>query len=377
MFIFRVGHISQEGCAGDGNGERDIGPAEDCDHDTCGGGQRNMRCGAVDCSAIHVFVWTQKIEFEVDAGMLRVSGVNVVASDAVKLGAHHTVEIELARAFTVEKDEWDSVALARVEEACDPARSAEIAAVVMGEGTASVCLITDSMTVVRARIDMQIPRKRRLTGAAHDKSVTKFFEAVLQAVLANIDFEHVKCVIVASPAFTKDQFLEYMHAEAVRRHLTAITTHRGLFLPVHCTSGHLVALKEILEDETIMARISDTKASGEVALLREFFDLMKNKPDNTVYGLKHVEKALQLQAIRTLLLTDALFRSSNIATRKQYVALVDAVRATGAEVKIFSSLHVSGQRLCFLISLSFTTFTYDILCKHQQNSHNFVVLQQF
>lgn len=359
MFIFHLAHILQEGCTGDGDGERDVGSAEDCDHDPRGGEQRGTRHGAVHSRANHVFVCGQKIEFEVDAGMLRLSGVNVVASDAVKLGAHHTVEVELGRSFTVEKDEWDSVALARVEESCDPSRSAEIAAVVMGEGIATVCLITDSMTVVRARIDMQIPRKRRMSTAAHDKTVTKFFEAVLQAVLANIDFEHVKCVIVASPAFTKDQFLEYMQAEAVRRNLTAITAHRGLFLPVHCTSGHLVALKEILEDESIMARISDTKASGEVMLLREFFDLMKNKPDNIVYGIKHVEKALQLQAIRTLLLTDALFRSSDIATRKHYVSLVDAVRATGAEVRIFSSLHVSGQRLS---SSSLLSFFFSRLC---------------
>ena len=287
----------------------------------------------------------QKMQFEVDAGMLRLSGVNVLASEAVKLGAHHTLEIELGRAFSVEKEEWDSVALERVNEACDPSRSAELAAVVMGEGTATVCLITDSMTVVRARVDMAIPRKRKMSATAHDKTLTRFYEAVLQAMLANIDFDRVKCVIVASPAFTKDQFLEYVREEAVRRHLTAVLEHRGLFLPVHSSSGHMVALKEVLEDEALLARIRDTKASGEVVLLKEFFDLMKNKPDTVVYGVRHVEKAMQLQAIRTLLLTDALFRAADIATRRRYVALVDSVRRTGATVRIFSSLHVTGQRL--------------------------------
>jgi protein pelota len=37
-------------------------------------------------------------------------------------------------------------------------------------------------------------------------------------------------------------------------------------------------------------------------------------------------------------------RSSDIATRKKYVALVESVKAAGGEVKIFSTFHVSGER---------------------------------
>jgi protein pelota len=120
-----------------------------------------------------------KVQYEVEAAMLRIHGINTTAGDAVRLGAHHTLEIELNRAFTLEKDMWDSVALDRVAQACDPARSAEIAAVVLAEGLANVCLITDSMTVIRARVEAPIPRKRRASTASHEKALTRFFEAVL------------------------------------------------------------------------------------------------------------------------------------------------------------------------------------------------------
>ena len=39
-----------------------------------------------------------------------------------------------------------------------------------------------------------------------------------------------------------------------------------------------------------------------------------------------------------------VFRSSNVAQRKRYVQLVDSVRDMNGDVKIFSSLHVSGER---------------------------------
>uniref|UniRef100_A0A915KJQ0 ERF1 domain-containing protein n=1 Tax=Romanomermis culicivorax TaxID=13658 RepID=A0A915KJQ0_ROMCU len=53
--------------------------------------------------------------------------------------------------------------------ACDPGQRADVAAVVMHEGLANVCLITSNMTIVRAKIDVNIPRKRKGNAAQHDK----------------------------------------------------------------------------------------------------------------------------------------------------------------------------------------------------------------
>ena len=42
------------------------------------------------------------------------------------MGAYHTLDLELNRAFTLFKPEWDVVALDRVVEATDPTRFAEV-----------------------------------------------------------------------------------------------------------------------------------------------------------------------------------------------------------------------------------------------------------
>ena len=54
--------------------------------------------------------------------------------------------------------------------ACDPTQHADLAAVIMQEGLAHVCLITNSMTLVRAKIDLSIPRKRKGHCTQHDKA---------------------------------------------------------------------------------------------------------------------------------------------------------------------------------------------------------------
>jgi len=37
-----------------------------------------------------------------------------------QMGAYHTLDLEVNRKFTLTKSEWDSVALERVDTACDP-----------------------------------------------------------------------------------------------------------------------------------------------------------------------------------------------------------------------------------------------------------------
>ncbi len=68
-------------------------------------------------------------------------------------------------------------------------------------------------------------------------------------------------------------------------------------------------------------------------------------PERAFYGFNHVEQANEQFAIETLLITDDLFRSSDIATRKKHVQLVESVRENGGKTLIYSSLHVSGQQL--------------------------------
>lgn len=85
------------------------------------------------------------------------------------MGAYHTVDVETNRKFTLTKSCWDSIALDRVERACDPTQNADVAAVVMQEGIAHVCLVTGEMTLVRAKIDVAIPRKRKGLSAQHEK----------------------------------------------------------------------------------------------------------------------------------------------------------------------------------------------------------------
>ncbi|KAF9796227.1 hypothetical protein SFRURICE_016150 [Spodoptera frugiperda] len=290
-------------------------------------------------------ITVETIDFDTQACVLRLKGRNIVENQYVKMGAYHTLDLELNRKFTLQKPLWDSVALERVEMACDPAANADVAAVVMQEGLAHVCLITPSMTLVRSKIDITIPRKRKGFVQQHEKGLNKFYDAVMQAILRHVDFNIVKCVIVASPGFVKDQFFEYMMQQAVKTDNKLLIDNKSRFLLVKASSGFKHSLKEVLQEPAVMAKISDTKAASEVKLLENFYTMLQLEPAKAFYGKKHIERANEALAIETLMISDKLFRCQDIQQRKEYVALVDSVRENGGEVKIFSSMHVSGEQL--------------------------------
>lgn len=89
------------------------------------------------------------------------------------MGSYHTIDLELNRNFTLFKPEWDTIALERVEDACDITKQADVAAIVCQEGLANLCFLTQHMTIVRQRIEIPIPRKRKGSVTNHDKVKNK------------------------------------------------------------------------------------------------------------------------------------------------------------------------------------------------------------
>lgn len=74
------------------------------------------------------------IDLDTAACVLRVKGRNIQENQYVRMGAYHTLDLELNRKFSLRKECWDVVALDRLDLACDPARTADVAVVIMQEG---------------------------------------------------------------------------------------------------------------------------------------------------------------------------------------------------------------------------------------------------
>lgn len=285
------------------------------------------------------------IDYSPEGATLRLKGRVAEQNSAVATGTYHTLELVARNTLVLTKDYWDSIHLETIRAACDFTKRADLAAVVMQEGLAHLCLVTPAMTVVKAKIEMAIPRKRRGSTSQHDRAVLRFYEAVLQAVLEKVDFDVVKCLLLGGPGFVKDEFYKYMFEQAAKRDLKVVFANKFKMLRCHATSGYKHALTEILADKTLQKQLSETKAAAEVAALSRFFKMLEHSPERAYYSYKHVSKAQDMGAVDELLVTDRLFRSCDLAQRKLCVQLVEDVKAGGGRVHIFSTQHVCGKQL--------------------------------
>ncbi len=143
----------------------------------------------------------EKFDYDVQNSELHIAGRVIEENEYVKMGSYHTLDLELNRNFRIGKHEWDSVALERIEDACNPTKQSDIGAVVLEEGLANVCLITEYLTVVRQRIEVNIARKGRGTTTSHLKSMERFYETVFTSMQRNMNLESLKVIIIASPGF--------------------------------------------------------------------------------------------------------------------------------------------------------------------------------
>ncbi|KAK9762972.1 Translation factor pelota [Basidiobolus ranarum] len=309
--------------------------------------QSESNTGSVDSTRVRLTltITVSDVNFDPQAGLLRINGQNISENKHVKLGAYHTIDLELNRNFTLLKPEWDTISLERVEEACDITKKADVAAVVLQEGLANICLLTQHMTIVRQRIETPVPRKRKGSTTNYEKGLQKFYQQVMEGIIRHVDFSVVKTVIIASPGFVKDQLYQYIFAEAVKSENKVLLENKPKFLLIHSSSGHKHSLQEVMQDPSIQAKLADTKAAQEIKALDRFYVMLNQDPDRAYYGYDHIKRAEEMGAIDTLLLTDGLFRAADIPTRKRYINLVESVRAMGGKVHIFSSLHVTGEQL--------------------------------
>lgn len=126
------------------------------------------------------------------------------------MGSHHTLDIEVERSFTVFKPEgWDSVAVATLQQALSDDKNGALAAVVMQEGLAHICLITQFRTVLKTRVETVVPKKRD-TASDQDSGMRRFFEKTLSSLLRAIDFKESRPLLLASPGFVAADFKEYI-----------------------------------------------------------------------------------------------------------------------------------------------------------------------
>lgn len=286
-------------------------------------------------------------EFIASEGLLRIKSQTTEPHEFVPLNSFHTAEVLFNFPVTISKQEWDQLALTSISTACDIDSKAEVGAVVFEEGVGHVCIITDNMTIIKAKIDKSIPKKRRGDSSSHDKAVAKFMDTLVVSTLRNLDLLKLKAIVLVAPGILADTLFKGIVSSLEETGDKEMIRTKEKFITAKSSTGYLQGLEEALKTPQLTKRLQDTKVQRNVTLFDEFMADLNLDSGKAYYGEKDVQKAIDLGpgAVKTLLVSDKLFKNDDISKRKEYVALVERVENEGGEVSIFSSLHDSGKQL--------------------------------
>lgn len=316
-------------------------------HVTALGSSQTQRVACVLTIAAESSTWDPSVS------QLHVKGRITSETTVASLGQYHTLHLEVGRAFTVDRPlGWDSVSKTMLQDALRVDKGGAVAAVVMQEGLANICLVTETRTILLQRLERKVPSKRdnpkQLSSATRS-----FFSLVLSNLTREIDFSDPRPLLLASPGFLAADFKTFVGTEAIRgekpdKMLLAMVNNATI---LHSPSGHLHSLNDVLRSREVTATMRDMRFAKEARYIDQFYAMLRDEDGRAWYGRSSVEKVVAEGAVGVggvLLVSDELFRSDDTETRKNFVKLVEKVTDNGGEAKILSSAHESGQRLGML-----------------------------
>lgn len=288
----------------------------------------------------------EEIDYDQNEGIIRLKGKNVSENENISIGQFQTCEISQGSFFSIYKSYWDEIHVQTLLDASNTSITADLAALIMEEGVAHLYTITNNLTTLKGKITQTIPKKRSGSNA-HDKSKKEFFGKILNQLVKQINFEAAKCVVVASPGFTKDEFGDYM-TDQVNNNVKGyenIKQNLKKFVYVHASSGYKQSLEEVLKKPNIKSLIKSTKCSEESTVMERFNEVLGKEMDKAFFGLPAFEIACQKNAIDTLIFTDNFLRKISPTTRKHVSMKIKQLKGDGVKICKMSSQHVTGEKI--------------------------------
>lgn len=310
-------------------------------HETSGGNK-----GSTTKKTLNITIKCETIEYDSNGDEIRINGKNVSQNEFISVGQFQSASIVRGIQFGIIKRSWDPFVLETMQVASDPTLTSDLAVLLMEEGISHLYLVSSHLTLLKGKVELSIPKKRK-GPSNHDKSIIKFFTNTLDNIVKHVNFDIVKCLVVGSPGFVKDQFGMFMNEKVQLndKMYDGVKKNLSKFIYTHTNSGYKQALTELLGKNEVLLQIKNTKASEEILLMNRFNEILGKDYEKVIFGIKHIEIAIEQRAIDFILVSDDYLRRIGPHNRKSLQLKFDKAEIDGGVVKKMSSMLPTGERV--------------------------------
>jgi len=176
---------------------------------------------------------------------------------------------------------------------------------------------------------------KRIVDKNRSKAITQFYEKVIESVNK---FHDIQNIVVAGPGFVKNDFYDYIKNKHKDLADKAIIESTG--------SGGRVGIHEVLKKGTVEKLTVENRVASEMVAINNLLEEIGKNSSKVAYGEKETVKAINLGAVKQLLVLDSAVAINDMGN------LMDMVENMNGEVMVISSQHEGGEQLKGLGSMA-------------------------
>ncbi len=273
---------------------------------------------------VHVRIRVESVEFAESANKLRLTGIILrgTPQEFVQAGEYHTLDVEISRPFTLGKT-LSAFHRHMIEEAQEASRQVKAVVVMVDEEKAAGYALSGRGTSLLFEFRNQANKRFPATyNALHAQYYAEILSAILQR-------EDAQAIIIAGPGFEREGLRKYVAEKSpvISKRLSV----------VHANSSEKSGLNELLKNGLLEQVLGRQKLQEELSALDEFKASLAKSDGLSVYGIDAVSDAVSRGAVRLLMVSDEVLRTSEKASH-----MLTESKRMGAHILVFNSADDAG-----------------------------------
>lgn len=273
-------------------------------------------------------VQIESISFHMFTGKLRLTGsITKGPEDLIPLGSHHTIEVKFNTPLKIKKEKWSKWDIQRLQQAVKASKKLSAIIVLIEENIVTFGLIRQFGIEYYGPVIGNISGKR-IIDKNRNKEIIDFYQNIVKIIYK---YKDIQSIVIAGPGFAKNDFLKFLQDNYNDLAKKSIIESTG--------SGGRVGIQEVLKKGTVEKLTTENRVAFEMKDINNLLKLLSKNSGLVVYGLSQTKNAINMGAVKKLLILDVYMKDDNIEK------LMDLTENMGGEVTIISNEHEGGKQL--------------------------------
>lgn len=296
----------------------------------------------IEIKKVFLIIKVEETEYNDSEEYIYIKGKNKTENKHIHLNSIINFEIRINNPLQIYKNKWDQISYFNILNSIKLKKIIDIYAVLIENGNANIYQISSNQTKIEGNVNEFIPNKRN---NLYNKKKKNFFFKILE-LISKIDFYNIKCIIIASPGFIKEEFNNYLIEKInTKKQYENIKNNLNKFAFCHTSTCNQDGLMEIFKDLKIREIINDTQITNENNFYENFNENLSININKVFIGFKSLNIAFEKNEIDSILFTTEFIKKLQKKKRKLFNSILKQLKEKNIKICKISSFNLIGKKI--------------------------------